>query len=541
VLPRPLVPLIASLAIHLMLLPLVYLVLLFEPERDRTKVFMLEGGIAVGEGGAYADEPEEDWALEEDEPEEEADERFDRWGMPKPGARFEAEDDPDWDEDWYENIDLEEESDDPTDVTVIIDEDLEEEPTDDIDLDDYDIELDDEEPDEEIEEEIEERFGSQLESWDTLFSEAESEAEEEDPATVDPILALIDRNPYEDVSDGNEDAPLAPFSGAPLPVTEDPRLPELLDWMPTDSLMAALISLDLLRAREDRELLEETFQSLGYFRQIAGGSELSFFDDIEAVLIASNDPMDVQETFIILRHDLEEDQVRDAIDSQFRSLDVDPNWYEVEGRRVVHATQEDFEKLPWIYFIPRPGHVAVLHESKRDRLTTYMGSSGFGPGAEARLIGELERHMRMGLVAPQLEQPEEPEPPVAVALGSVMFGDAFKRVVDGSAFPSPADVMLTGRFAPTGEVAMHASALFDEEDQVTAFLETWAETTGPLREDDFLKLIGIPRLIDLATFEPDGRRLVLTADVPPEHVVKLLALTRLLTAGPEHKPPAPPD
>lgn len=601
VLPRPVVPLVASLAIHLLLLPFAYVVILFEPEPDETEVFMLEGGIASGPGGEYESERDEDWedvlremededeveedlVFDDDEDLEEIDyddeEKFDQWGLPRPGARFteEDEDDPDWDSDWFDNIELDDEDDDGgSSVTSIIDDDLDpdyddvldEDEYEIVDLDDYDIELsgeeeDEEELDEQLEKEIEKKYGSDLKKWDSIFAEAEEEGDgppspvKKPPATSapevsaveDPIMALIDTNPYEYLSEGNEDEPLDPLSGT-LPVVEDPRLPELLDWMPSDSLMAALISLDLLRAREDREELERTFQSLGYFHQIAGGSELSFFDDIDAVLIASGDPLDVEETFVILRHRLGDEEIQEAIDAQFESLGVDASWYEVDGRRVVQPKKEDFEKLPWIYFIPRPGYVAVLHISKRERLTTYMGSESFGPGAETRLIGDLERHMRMGMVVPSLElaqehdgQEEEDEdeeeevnePPIAVALGSVLFGDAFKAVVDGGPFPVPGEVMLTGRFPPSGDVHIQGSAVFAEEEDVGGFLDQWKSTTGLLKKDTLLKLIGVDGLLGLAEFTQESEhRLKLDARVTPEEVGRLLALVRLLTAEPEEK------
>ncbi len=589
VLPRPVVPFVTSLAFHLLFMPLLYVIVIFEPEQDTTRVIMLEGGIALGRGGATEDEDDEDWEelLDEDQDDEDEDgqgagdegegdeeeidyhdnDRFDRWGFPKPGSRFGDDEDDEDDEDWADVLD--DDDDEQSSVTVIIDDDLDDDDDDvlddddyeTVDLDEYDIDIDDDDEDEgddpEVAAKMEEKYGDDHKAWDSLFSGTDDEGDEPSKsfspggekgskAGPDPILALIDNNPYDDPSEGNEDAAMDAQSGS-APVVEDPRLPELLDWMPTDSLMAALISLDLLRAREDRDDLERTFMSLGYFRQIAGGSDLSFIEDIDAVLIASGDPLDEKETFIILRHRLDEGEVKDAIDRQFESVKVVPSWYEVDGHQVAQPTKEDFDDLPWIYFIPRPGYVAVLHVSKRDRLSTYMGTEAFGPGAKSRLIGDLERHMRMGLVMPELETAmdkhaeggdvgEGEEPPVAVALGSVMFQDAFKFLVDGSAFPSPSDVMLTGRFAPGGEVLISGSALFPTEEDVSGFMGQWKKTVSFLEKDELLGLIGATSLLGLASWHHDsGRRLEMDARVAPDDVLELLALVRLLTAAPDEK------
>jgi hypothetical protein len=254
----------------------------------------------------------------------------------------------------------------------------------------------------------------------------------------------------------------------------------------------------------------------------------------------------VEETFVILRHGLDDQKVHEAIDRQFESLELESNWYEVGGRSVVQPDKESFEKLPWIYFLPRPGYVAVLHVSKRDRLTTYMGSDSYGPGASTRLVGDLERHMRLGLVTPLIQAGivdsegnllDAAEPmPVAVVLGSVMFADAFKDVVDGSSFPSPGEVMLMGRFGEDGEVEIEGNADFDTEDEVDLFFTQWLKVVEPLRKNMLMKLIGAVDLIDLARWKrADGGRVELHADVEPDDVARLMALVRLLTAEPADK------
>ena len=575
VLPRPVVPLVASLAIHLALAPLVILVMLFEPEPESVRVFLLEGGLALGDGldSEWDDEDEdwdddEDWDEDEDEDwdEEAVDttdpEKFDQWGFPRPGAFDEDEEDEDWDSDWFtrkkwtdDDEDDEDWDDEEEDDGDIIDDDLDDEDDELVDLDEYDIDIEDEDRDEEAIQEQIEGFGSGAKKWESLFADADEPEDETQPkpsaietgtSPIDEkILAFIERNPYEDLAEGNDATSEQYLSGVDFE-DFDARLPELLDWMPPDSLMAALISLDLLRARPDREELEKTFKSLGYFRQIAGGSELSFFDDIDAVLIASSDPLDVEETFVILRHRLDDEKVHDAIDKQFKSLKLDSNWYEVDGRSVVQPDKGSFEKLPWIYFLPRPGYVAVLHVSKRDRLTTYMGSESFGPGASARLVGDLERYMRLGLVAPMIQAgivdsegnpTDSAEPlPVAVVLGSVMFADAFKDVVDGSAFPSPGEVMLMGRFGEDGEVEIEGNADFETEEDVDLFFTQWLKVIEPLRKNVLMKLIGAVDLIDLARWErADHGRVELHADVEADDVVRLMALVRLLTAEPADK------
>ncbi|MBW2263686.1 MAG: hypothetical protein JRG91_17115, partial [Deltaproteobacteria bacterium] len=575
VLPRPVVPLAASLAIHLALAPFIFLVMLFTPEPVQDRVFMLEGGLALGDGLDSGwdddddDDDDDDWDLDDEDEEEDEDwdedavdtsdpEKFDRWGFPLPGA-FDDEDDEDddWDSNWFTKKKwTDDEDDEDWDDEDIIDDDLDEDDEDEdedfVNLDEYDIDIEDDERDEEAIKEQIESFGPDKKKWESLFADAEEETPQKPPkikaktsAIDEKILAFIERNPYEDLASGNDAVPDDIASGVDF-ADFDARLPELLDWMPPDSLMAALISLELLRARPDREELEKTLKSLGYFRQIAGGSELSFFDDIDAVLIASNDPLDVRETFVILRHSLDDEKVHDAIDKQFESLKLESNWYEVDGRSVVQPDKESFDKLPWIYFLPRPGFVAVLHASKRDRLTTYMGSESFGPGASARLMGDLERHMRFGLVAPMIQAgivdihgnpAEGVEPmPVAVVLGAVMFADAFKEVVDGSSFPAPGEVMLMGRFGEDGEIEIEGSADFSTEDEVDMFFTQWLKAIEPLRTNILLKLIGAVDLIDLARWKrADDGRVELHADVAPDEVARLMALVRLLTAEPADK------
>ncbi len=599
------VAIVASLAIHAILIPALWAFTLLRPDVEQTRVLLLEGGLVVEGGGdrSASGTVDEDWEEVLDEQQDgkgaERDEwdrgavdtsdreRFDAWGIPKPGAFDGREKDDDWDDDWFAKSKGKPSAKSPNPLEVIIDDDLDDEDEDssswddddeedggfdadgddgeDLDVSGYDIEIEDDEESEtaeDVDEQIE-KLGGEHKQWDQLFSGGGKDPgkpkalklppvgeKQQKSASLDgAIKTFIEKNPYEAGAGGTGvlDGP-GPGTTLGEPVN---GFDDLLAWIPPDCLMASLISLSGLREREDREDLEKTLGSLKTFKAIAGGVDLSLLDSIDSILIASMDPMDEQETYVILRHGKSEEEIAEVIDARFALAGAKTNWYEMNGRKVAQASPETSDMLPWVYFMPRPGYLAVIHLAHRDRLSLLMSSGQADPTAagSARIIGDLERHLRMGLVQPEIlpgpvvvhdadVQPVVPPAPVSVVLGSVMFGDAFKNLVDGTVFPVPGEVLLTGRLEGDGKVLVQGSAMFLLDGQSEGFISEWNEHVSALEMDPLITLIGASSLIGLPVWSMDGpRRILMDAEVQASDVPRLMALVRLLVAAPEDKLP----
>jgi hypothetical protein len=539
-----------SLLVNLVLMPLVFLFIM--PQQSPAEpqpVFMLSGGLQVnwseggeepgGEEALLDDEDEDEEEVEEEDLEDEdmeieqevlnrlAKEREDIFSIPSHGSGSIA----------YVDIDEEDEEledDEDTEVTLLDSEaeDMEEET-----LDNEEEEEEEENPKEEVKAAQGEEEGGQetaaKTSWEDIFAKKHPKTSPSSPPKTSEadkkIESLMAVNPY--AEEGVSSPPAAGTVTGSFFGEGEAQLPDLLVWLPPDIKLAGLISLSLLRSRPDREVFETTFQKLPYFDTIATGSDLEFFQQLDAVLIASNDPSDVRETYLMLRHNQDEKMIRKAVSKHFAALGVKPNWYRISGIDVVQPSQKSFETLPWIYFFPQEKVVGIVHIDKRDSIKTILAIPGSGKDSPAHLIGPLERLLRFGAGMPEGAQEDGKTMPPGVVVGSIQFDQLMGKYQKNPTFPLPVETIIVGRIGQEA-ISVEGMARFPETDGPQKFIDGWKTTLEPLRKNKISKLLGIDKLLDFPVWQKheDGS-LTLQALVPSERVGPLLALIRLITGA----------
>jgi hypothetical protein len=540
-----------SLLVHLLLMPLVFFFIM--PQRSPAEpqpVFMLSGGLQVNwtEGGEEpggeeallddeaGDEEEvegedvedEDMEIEEEVLKRLAKERKDIFSIPHHGSGSFT----------YVDIDEEDEEledDEDTEVTLLDNE------AEDMEGETLDGEKEEGTPKEEVEASQGGEEGGQgavepaaKTPWEDIF--AKKKHPETSPALPPKkseadkkIETLMAVNPY--AEEGVSSFPAAGTVTGSFFGEGEAQLPDLLVWLPPDIKLAGLISLSLLRSRPDREVFETTFQKLPYFDTIASGSDLELFQQLDAVLIASNDPSDVRETYLMLRHNQDEKMIRKAVSKHFAALGVKPNWYRISGIDVVQPSQKSFETLPWIYFFPQEKVVGIVHIDKRDSIKTILDIPGSGKNSPAHLIGPLERLLRFGAGMPEGAQEDGKTMPPGVVVGSVQFDQLMGKYQKNPTFPLPVETIVVGRIGHE-TVSVEGMARFPETDGPQKFIDGWKTALEPIRKNKISKLLGIDKLLDFPVWQKheDGS-LTLQALVPSERVEPLLALIRLITGA----------
>jgi hypothetical protein len=368
--------------------------------------------------------------------------------------------------------------------------------------------------------------------WEDIFAKNRP-VEKLPPAKTEAdgkIESLMAANPYDDGAAARL-PPGTMLTGSFFGEGEG-QLPDLLVWLPPDIRLAGLISLSIIRSRPDREVFEKTFKKLPYFDSVAAGSDLDFFQQLDAVLIATNNPFDVKETFLVLRHNQDEKMIRKAVSKHFASMGVKENWYRISGKDVVQPSKKSFDKIPWIYFFPAEKVVGVVHISRRGSIKTLMDAQSADAGGASHLVGPLERLMRFGTGMPEGAKSEDGQAmPAGVVVGSVHFDEIMAGLDKSKKFPLPAETMVIGRFSGN-LVSVEGTALFPDGEGPKKFLAQWQNTLKPLRQNKILKFFGIEKILDFPVWkEGSGGNLTLQALVPPERVEPLLALIRLITGG----------
>ncbi len=362
------------------------------------------------------------------------------------------------------------------------------------------------------------------------MSESKGESTEKVEAKIDEkIEEIMEANPYS--TDGEPDAADQPVVAGSFFGEGEDQLPDLLVWLPPDIKLAGLISLSLLRSRPDHEIFESSFTKMPYFDSVAGGSDVDFFKQIDSVLIATKDPFDIAETYLVLRHNQDEKMMRKAVSRHFRSFGIKENWYRISGRDVVQPSKKHFKKLPWAYFFPRDKIVGVVHISKRDSIKTIIDSTSNESGSGVHLIGPLERLLRLGYGMPAGAVEDEHTIPPAIVAGSVEFDKIMAEMNKGKNFPLPVETMVIGRFGQN-IVSVEGAARFENEQDPQKFIAMWNEKLEPIKNHKLIKMLGINKLIDFAVWkEGQDRHVTLEGLLPPERMEPLLTLIRLLTGG----------
>ncbi|MFH1435092.1 MAG: hypothetical protein ABIJ56_05205 [Pseudomonadota bacterium] len=572
-----------SFLVHLLVMPVVFFfVLRFEkPPADKQPVFMLSGGLQIktvkdepaetlidellGLDDEEEDELFDDEDLEDLEDDDEdmdlerevlkrlAEEREDIFSIP---ARKSPE---------ISLYELDDEEDEEEDELELLDE-LAEEIVDEEDVDELEGEVGDEEDEEDdmgstlagAGDKAKEGDGEKDEKdpveaaappgkpghWQNIFAgkvmgkkaqdgggpESKGESAEKTEAKInEKIEEIMEANPYS--AGGEPEAAGQPSVAGSFFGEGEDQLPDLLVWLPPDIKLAGLISLSMLRSRPDKEIFEGSFEKMPYFDSIAGGSDLDFFQQIDSVLIATKDPFDITETYLMLRHNQDEKMIRKAVSRHFRSFGIKENWYRISGRDVVQPSKKQFNKLPWVYFFPRDKIVGVVHISKRDSIKTMIDSTSNESGNGVHLIGPLERLLRLGYGMPAGAQEDGRTIPPAVVAGSVEFDKIMAQMNKGKNFPLPVEAMVIGRFGQS-IVSVEGAARFENDQDPQKFIAMWNEKLEPIRNHKLIKMLGINKLIDFAVWkEGQDKHLTLEGLLPPERMEPLLTLIRLLTGG----------
>jgi hypothetical protein len=218
----------------------------------------------------------------------------------------------------------------------------------------------------------------------------------------------------------------------PSPEPPPPATGDLKPLAPDDANLVVLLRSDKLRASPHRRNIEALLSGLPDYHTLLGGTGLSPIQDLEALLIATNDPRSVVATFLAARY----------VDS--------PRLRTVLGRRLMDGDPRVFRTLgPGLTVLTRPEGAAKLDQA-------LAGAADAGDDPRVQWLKQLERFGR------------EEGPAVQVTMADV---GALMRFGGGLPTPLAMALAVTADASP----ALRLKAVFATPEEARQFAAAWPD------------------------------------------------------------------
>jgi hypothetical protein len=224
----------------------------------------------------------------------------------------------------------------------------------------------------------------------------------------------------------------------PSPEPPPPATSDLKPFAPDDANLVVLLRSDKLRASPHRRNIEALLSGLPDYDTLLGGTGLSPIQDLDALLIATNDPRSVVATFLAARY----------VDS--------PRLREVLGRRLMPGDPRVFRTLkPGLSVLTRPEGAAKLDQA-------LAGAADAGDDPRVQWLKQLERFGRDEGAAVQ-----------------VTMGDVPALLHFGGGLPTPLAMALA--LTADGSPSVHLKAVFASPEEARQFVAAWPEIVARWR------------------------------------------------------------
>jgi hypothetical protein len=327
--------------------------------------------------------------------------------------------------------------------------------------------------------------------------------------------------------------------GGPAPTSD------LGAYGPQGSRLTVLMRFDRLRGTEYVPALDHLLMFLPDRRALVEGTGLNLFDDFDAVLIATPNPLDPMVTFLAARHHLEDSALRTALARGTRGTNHTLTWRTEAGRPVGewhwHAGQGGALQPTdaRLVVLAAPGLAVVTPPAYRELL---LASAAHGADAGASTTGNADAGADGGAGSPgwagllsRIDAEEGLMPADGVVMVNVV--DMIKPPA-GAAPDQPA--MLYGMEVPPVLTAvvgiadspyLDISGVFKGVGTAEHWEGAWPNIQRQLRSNPYLVLGGFSALVGRVTFVRDNATVRFHLDLSREETARLLALAASALAG----------
>ncbi|HEY8922946.1 MAG TPA: hypothetical protein VIU64_01125, partial [Polyangia bacterium] len=385
---------------------------------------------------------------------------------------------------------------------------------------------------------------------------------------------------------------VAPEEPSPVP---PPRPQSVRSYGPAGSRVTALLRVDRLRGTPYASSVDALLLRLPDRRDLLEGTSLDLYRDVDALLIATPNPLDPAVTFLAVRHRLTDGALREALERGARATGRTLKWRTERGRPFAERLRaaatpggaSDWrgrdERLillpaPKLAVVTPPAYRSLIlrggaaaRPARRDRGAgpgaaggregagaggtsgEAGGAGGAGP-AEGSASGARDEHANWAALVRRIDAEDSIMPPDAVVMLSAedIFGAprargggravaATRGSVDddgggqarGAILGLPAPRLLTATLGISPEPFSNADLTFFDESDATRWEAAWPDLRQKLRSNPLVVLTGFSGLLGRITLERAGAVLHVHVQATEMELVRLLQLlsTQLFPLG----------
>jgi hypothetical protein len=324
---------------------------------------------------------------------------------------------------------------------------------------------------------------------------------------------------------------------------------DLGSYGPAGSRLTVLMRLDRLRGTDYVPVLDHLLMYVPDRRDLVEGTGLNLFDDFDAVLIATPNPLDPAVTFLAARHHLDDAALRAALSRGARGTNHTLVWKTEFGHSVGERQWEASRGGTFrpgdarLIIFAAPGLAVVTPPAYRPFFAGSFARGTDGGAPDEGPDGGPPSRTWTGILS-RIDSEEGLMPPEGVVLLNIV--NLFK-----AAGPSGSDqpAMQWGMEVPPAMTVvvgiadapyLDVSGTFPAEAPARHWEAEWPSIQRKLRANPYLVLSGFSALVGRATVAREGAVIRLRLDISHDETLRLLGLAQTFLAGRYGDPAAVP-
>jgi len=342
-------------------------------------------------------------------------------------------------------------------------------------------------------------------------------------------------------------------AGRPKPPVTDPdggaarpRPTSVRSYAPEGSRVTALMRLDRLRDTPYAGLVDALLLHLPDRRDLLEGTDLDLFRDVDALLIATPNPLDYRATLLAIRHHLSDRAVRAALERGARATDRKLAWRTERGRPFAErkaAKGEDPAARDQRLILLAAPHLAIVTPPTYRRL--LLGTKGTSPSPPTAGDGGVDGGASASSAAPgandwatlvgRIDAEDSVLPENAVAMLSLadVFAAHTLRERMNSAPASgamaivatlPLPRLVTATLGITPSPFADLDAEFVDEKSAQRWEDEWPGLRHQLLSNPILVLTGFSGIVAHTTLSREAATVHIRVDATTMETVRVLQL-----------------
>jgi hypothetical protein len=356
------------------------------------------------------------------------------------------------------------------------------------------------------------------------------------PEAAGSLAAREDKEtPVPGVDDGDAD------EGGAAKVTD------LRQLGPEGSRFTMLLRVDRLKGTPFAAPVDALLMRMPDRRDLLEGTGLSLYDDFDALLISTPNPLDYTVTFLAARHHLGDAAMRAAVDRGARATNRVVSW-RTEGKRpwgerrartgggpvgAVPGTRDER-----IIVLPATGLVVVTPPTYRELLLAKPKRAGALDGGTAPDAGGVDGgegapSPSWSALLKRIDAEDGLLGPNAVAMVSAV--DIFKRAVGGHTALLGVELdiprVVTAVIGRDPDPYLEITAEFAEEAEARGWETSWPVLQRKLRTNPYVVLGGMGPIVGRITSTREGKTAKLRVSATEEETLRILQLAASALGG----------